>query len=387
MTLNEINPEFIPWAKIKVIGVWWAGNNAINRMIEDGLEGVEFIAVNTDAQALGNSLVDERKRLNIGLNLTSWLGAGWNPEMGRKAAEEDAETIKMMLQWANMVFITTGMWGGTWTGAAPVIAEIAKSMNILTIGVVTKPFSFEGKQRGEQAIEGINKLRASVDSLIVIPNDKIFNVIDKKTPIKKAFAMIDKILTLGVNGITNLIINPGLINVDYADIKNVMQNSWTALLGIGYGEGENRAKEAAQNALKNPLLETNLDGAKGVIFAVTGWEDLSVYEVEEAARIIESVIDADAKYKWGMSIDPSYGDEVKVTIIATGFQEQAPEKIKKSESSSFMNNIDKPLQKISTNNPWNKFLKEAVQQKEEKQNNDIDRDTPPKTFNAKRLIN
>ena len=330
MILTEIHPEFIPGARIKVIGVGWAWVNAVNRMIADGIEGVEFIAVNTDAQQLANSLCD--RKINIGLNLTKGLGAGANPDVGRKAAEEDVENIKALLKDADMVFISSGMWGGTGTGGAPVIAQIAKEMGVLTVAVVTKPFSFEGKQRFINAAEGLEKLKNSVDTLIIIPNDKIFNVVDKKTTFKQAFSMIDKILTLGVQGITDLIIKPGLINIDFADIKRIMQDSGTAVLGIGYGEGENRAVEAARRAIDNPLLDAHLDGAKNIIFAVTGWEDLTPVEVQDAARIVEEIADPDANIIWGMTYDESYQGEVKVTIVATGFSDNNQDMMLKAGS-------------------------------------------------------
>lgn len=330
MILTEIQPEFIPGARIKVIGTGGAGVNAVNRMIADGIEGVEFIAVNTDAQQLANSLCD--RKVNIGLNLTKGLGAGANPDIGRKAAEEDHENIKALLKDADMVFISAGMGGGTGTGAAPVIAQIAKEMGVLTVAVVTKPFSFEGKQRFMNAAEGLEKMKQSVDTLIIIPNDKIFNVVDKKTTFKQAFSMIDKILTLGVQGITDLIIKPGLINIDFADIKRIMLDSGTAVLGIGYGEGENRAVEAARRAIDNPLLDAHLDGAKNIIFAVTGGEDLTPVEVQDAARIVEEIADPDANIIWGMTYDESYEGEVKVTIIATGFSDTNQELMLKAGS-------------------------------------------------------
>ena len=319
MVIQEINPEFIPGARIKVIGVGGAGVNAVNRMISEGIQGVEFVSVNTDAQQLVNSLAPNK--VNIGLNLTKGLGAGANPDIGRKAAEEDVESIKHMLKDADMAFISAGMGGGTGTGGAPVIAQIAKEMGILTVAVVTKPFSFEGKQRFINATDGLERLKNNVDTLIIIPNDKIFNIVDKKTTFKQAFSMIDKILTLGVQGITDLVIKPGLINIDFADIRRIMQSSGTALLGIGYGEGESRAVEAARRAIDNPLLESHLAGAKNIIFAVTGGDDLTPIEVQEAARIVEEIADPEANIIWGMSIDEAYQGEVKVTIIATGFSD------------------------------------------------------------------
>lgn len=330
MVIQEINPEFIPGARIKVIGVGGAGVNAVNRMISEGIQGVDFVSVNTDAQQLVNSLAPHK--VNIGLNLTKGLGAGANPDVGRKAAEEDVESIKHMLKDADMAFISAGMGGGTGTGGAPVIAQIAKEMGILTVAVVTKPFSFEGKQRFINATDGLERLKNNVDTLIIIPNDKIFNIVDKKTTFKQAFSMIDKILTLGVQGITDLVIKPGLINIDFADIKRIMQNSGTALLGIGYGEGESRAVEAARRAIDNPLLESHLAGAKNIIFAVTGGDDLTPIEVQEAARIVEEIADPEANIIWGMSIDEAYQGEVKVTIIATGFSDSNQEAMLKGGS-------------------------------------------------------
>lgn len=327
MVLHEINPEFIPGAKIKVLGIGGCGNKALNRMISEGLEGVEFVAINTDAQDLATNLAE--KKVNIGLNLTKGLGAWANPEIGRKAAEESEAEIKNMLQDTDMVFITCGMGGGTGTGAAPVVANIAKGMGILTVGIITKPFSFEGSRRTLNAEEGLKKIKEAVDTLIVIPNDKIFTVIDKKTTFKQAFTMIDKILYLGVQGISDLIVKPGDINIDFADVKAVMTDSGNALLGIGYGAGEKRAVEAARKAIENPLLEENLDGAKSIIFAVSGGHDLTPAEVREAAAVVEEIIDPDVNFFRGMTLDDSMDDEVKVTIIATGFQEQSKEKILK----------------------------------------------------------
>lgn len=328
MVIQEINPEFIPGAKIKIIGVGGCGNKALDRMISEGLEGVGFVAVNTDAQDLATSLAESK--VNIGLNLTKGLGAGANPEIGRKSAEESEMEIKSVLQDTDMIFITSGMGGGTGTWAAPVIANIAKSMGILTVWIITKPFSFEGKKRETNAEEGLKKMKEAVDTLIIIPNDKIFNVIDKKTTFKQAFTMIDKILFLGVQWISDLIVKPGDINIDFADIKAVMTDSGNALLGIGYGAGEKRAVDAARKAIENQLLETNLDGAKKIIFAVSGGHDLTPTEVREAAAIVEEIIDPEANFFWGMTFDETMEDEVKVTIIATGFEEQSKEDILKT---------------------------------------------------------
>ncbi len=359
MVIQEVNPEFIPGAKIKILGVWGCGNKAIDRMITEGLEGVGFVAVNTDAQDLARSLADTK--VNIGLNLTKGLWAGANPEIGRKSAEESEMEIKAVLQDTDMIFITSGMWWWTGTWAAPVIANIAKNMWILTVGIVTKPFSFEWRKRETNAEEGLKKMKESVDTLIVIPNDKIFTVIDKKTTFKQAFTMIDKILFLGVQWISDLIVKPGDINIDFADIKAVMTDSGNALLGIGYGAWEKRAVDAARKAIENPLLETNLDWAKKIIFAVSGWHDLTPTEVREAASIVEEIIDPEANFFWGMTFDESMEDEVKVTIIATGFEEQSKETILKTpkrdmlgrsikrESENFITRITKEETSNSSN--------------------------------------
>ena len=321
MTIQEITlPPITPGAKIKVVGIGWGGNKALNRIIQQGLDGVEFIAVNTDAQDLAANL--SNAKVNIWMNITKWLWAWANPEIWRKSAEESENEIKQALGDADMAFITAWMWWGTGTGAAPVIAGIAKSMGILTIGIVTKPFSFEWKKREENANEWLAKMKENVDTLIVIPNDKIFNISDRKTTFKQAFEMIDKVLYLGIQWISDLITKPWDINIDFADIKEIMLNSGNALLGIGYGAGEKRAVDAARKAIENPLLETNLDGAKKVIFAVSGGSDLSPYEVQEAADVVQKILDPEANMIWGMSFDDSFEDEVKVTIIATWFNDQ-----------------------------------------------------------------
>ena len=325
--MKVIEPQFIPGAKIKVIWVWWAWTNSVNRMMSEWVDWVEFICINTDAQALALSTAPTK--INIWLNITRGLWAWANPEIGRKAAEESMEDIKKLLEDTDMVFVTCWMWGWTWTWAAPVIAEYAKEMGILTIWVVTKPFSFEWKRRLQNALEGLDRMKKAVDSLIIIPNDRIFSVIDKKTTFRQAFSMVDKVLTLWVQWISDLIVNPGYINVDFADIKVIMQNSWTALLGIGYGEWENSAIEAAKRAIDNPLLESSLDWATSIIFTVTGWEDLSPIEVQEAAKVVEDIADDDVNLIWWMSFDPDLDWEVKVTIIATGFPEATQEAVLK----------------------------------------------------------
>ncbi|HRI35852.1 MAG TPA: cell division protein FtsZ [bacterium] len=310
-----------PVAKIKVVGVGGAGQNAINRMIESGLSGVEFITVNTDAQALFNSHASVR--INIGRATTRGLGAGANPEVGRKAAEESSEEIKQVLAGADMVFVTCGLGGGTGTGAAPVIAEIAKGLGALVIGVVTKPFSFEGQKRTMQAADGYDALRDKVDTLITIPNDKILSIIDKKTPLLDAFSMIDEVLNQGVQGVSDLITLPGLINLDFADLRSVMADAGSALMGIGYGSGENRAIEAARAAIDSPLLELSIAGAKGLLFNITGGTDLSMFEVEEAAKIIKESTDPNANIIFGTTVNESYTGDIKITVVATGFDEES----------------------------------------------------------------
>ena len=289
-------------------------------MIQSGLEGVEFIAVNTDAQALFTSKA--QIRINIGRATTRGLGAGANPEMGKKAAEESSEEIKQALAGADMVFVTCGLGGGTGTGAAPIVAEIAKGLGALVIGVVTKPFAFEGQRRFVQAIDGYDRLKEKVDTLITIPNDKILSIIDKKTPLLDAFNIVDEVLNQGVQGVSDLITLPGLINVDFADVRSVMENAGSALMGIGYGSGENRAVEAARAAVDSPLLELSIAGARGLLFNITGGSDLSMFEVDEAARIITEACDPEANIIFGATINENYTGEIKITVVATGFNEE-----------------------------------------------------------------
>lgn len=313
----EITPEITPVASIKVVGVGGGGGNAVNRMIKSGLKAIEFISINTDAQALYNS--DAPHKINIGKATTRGLGAGSNPDVGRQAAEESIEEIKEAIDGSDMIFITCGLGGGTGTGASPVIADLAKEMGILTVAVVTRPFSFEGHRRKTQADEGLENLRNKVDTLITIPNDKILSIIDKKTPLNEAFSVVDDVLRQGVQGIADLITVHGMINVDFADVKTVMENAGSALMGIGYGTGENRAVEAAKAAIESPLLELSIDGAKGVLFNITGGNDLSMFEVDEAARIITEAADPEANIIFGAVINDSYTGEVKITVVATGF--------------------------------------------------------------------
>ena len=304
-------------AVIKVIGVGGGGVNAVNRMIDAGLKGVEFVAVNTDAQALLMS--DADMKLDIGRETTRGLGAGSDPEVGRNAAESHREEIEEIVKGTDMVFITAGKGGGTGTGAAPVIAEIAKGMGALTIGVVTRPFSFEGRRRSVQAEQGIQKLKDKVDTLIVIPNDRLLTVANEKTSVLGAFKMADEVLLQGVSGITNLITTPGLINTDFADVKMIMANAGSALMGIGQASGDNRADVAARAAISSPLLEAAIDGARGILLNITGPSDLGLFEVNTAAEIVHGVAHQDANIIFGTVIDDELGDEVRVTVIAAGF--------------------------------------------------------------------
>ncbi|WP_288584175.1 cell division protein FtsZ [Lysinibacillus sp. UBA5994] len=308
-------------AVIKVIGVGGGGNNAVNRMIEHGVQGVDFIAVNTDAQALNLSKAEVR--LQIGAKLTRGLGAGANPEVGKKAAEESREQLEEVLRGADMVFVTAGMGGGTGTGAAPVIAQIARELGALTVGVVTRPFTFEGRKRQTQAIGGIGGMKEAVDTLIVIPNDKLLQIVDKSTPMLEAFREADNVLRQGVQGISDLIATPGLINLDFADVKTIMSNKGSALMGIGIATGENRASEAAKKAISSPLLESSIDGAKGVLMNITGGSNLSLFEVQEAADIVASASDEEVNMIFGSVINENLKDEIIVTVIATGFTEEA----------------------------------------------------------------
>lgn len=315
----EFEMDMDQLATIKVIGVGGGGSNAVNRMIENGLQGVEFIAVNTDAQAL--HLSKATTKLQLGSKLTRGLGAGANPEIGKKAAEESKEQLEEVLQGADMVFITAGMGGGTGTGAAPVIAEIAKEVGALTVGVVTRPFIFEGKKRSTQAAAGIEALKEKVDTLIVIPNDRLLEIVDKNTPMLEAFREADNVLRQGVQGISDLIAVPGLINLDFADVKTIMSDKGSALMGIGIATGENRAAEAAKKAISSPLLETSVDGAQGVLMNITGGTNLSLYEVNEAAEIVSAASDPEVNMIFGSVINENLKEEIVVTVIATGFDD------------------------------------------------------------------
>ena len=339
---NMFGLEMDQLAKIKVIGIGGGGGNAVNRMVESGLKGVDFIVANTDVQALNKSLAPIK--LQIGSELTDGLGAGANPEVGREAALESKAAIEDALRGADMVFVTCGMGGGTGTGAAPVVAEIAQELGALTVGIVTKPFSFEGKKRMEQAVNGLDELKKHVDTLIVIPNDRLRELIDKTTPMLAAFREVDNVLHRGVQSISDLIAVAGLVNLDFADVKTVMKDRGNALIGIGVGSGEDRAVEAAKQAVSSPLLETSIDGATDAIINVTGGSSLTLFEVEEAAEVIRSAANTDINTIFGAVINENLNDEVIVTVIATGF-EKPSEPLYHSFSSTkreelYKNNLD-----------------------------------------------
>jgi len=319
--MPEVKPKIENFARIKVIGVGGGGGNAINRMAEVGISGVDFITINTDAQALHSVKTD--KRIQIGKDTTRGLGAGMNPDTGKQAAEETQDEIYETVKNADMVFVTGGLGGGTGTGAMPVVGEIARESGVLTVGVVTKPFAFEGAKRREIADKGLDQLRNKVDAIIVVPNDRILQIIDRKTSLIDAFKTVDDVLRQGVQGISDLITINGMINVDFADVKAIMQNSGTALMGIGRGSGENRAIEAAKMAIDSPLLELSIDGATGVLFNITGGKDLGMHEVDEAGKIITKSVHPDAKIIFGAVVDEALQDEVRITVVATGFDDNA----------------------------------------------------------------
>lgn len=317
-TSRESQPAFVDnFAKIRVVGVGGGGSNAVNRMIEAGIQGVEFIVVNTDAQALLESQAPQRMR--IGDKLTKGLGAGGNPEIGEKAAMESADDVSSMVKGADMVFVTAGIGGGTGTGAAPVVAQLARDAGALTIGVVTRPFSFEGSRRRRVADEGLERLKDEVDTLIVIPNDRLLQIVDKKASIREAFSVADDVLRQGIQGISELITIPGLINLDFADVRAVMEDGGSALMAIGTASGESRAHEAAEQAIASKLLDVSIDGAQSILFNVTGGPDMTLHEVNEAAEIIRATAHPEANIIFGAVIDPSMEEEVRVTVIATGF--------------------------------------------------------------------
>ena len=339
-------------ATIKVIGVGGAGNNAVNRMLDQGIKSVEFIAVNTDRQALQKSKANTK--IQIGEKITRGLGAGANPDVGAQSAEESKTELSEVLRGADMVFVTCGMGGGTGTGAAPIVAGLAKEMGILTIGVVTKPFTFEGKKRLAQAERGIESLKSKVDTLIVIPNDKLLQIIDRKTSMAEAFLMADDVLRQGVQGISDLITVTGTVNLDFADVKTIMLNTGMAHMGTGRASGENKAEDAAKEAIQSPLLETSIEGARGVIINITGGEDLGLQEVNTAAELIQRSVDPEANIIFGTVIDPEMQDEIKITVIATGFDQ--PDDIKSPILDSLGTNSSKPWEKKVSSIPSNQDL-------------------------------
>ena len=330
MFMLEFDMDQDEFAKIKVVGVGGGGNNAVNRMISAGVKGVEFLVFNTDKQALKNSLAENK--IQLGEKITKGLGAGANPEVGEQAAEESIDEIRESLEGADMVFITAGMGGGTGTGAAPVIADVAKELGLLTVGVVTKPFTFEGRKRAKSAEIGINSLKGKVDTLVIIPNDRLLSISDKKTSFSQAFEMADDILKQGIQGISDLISVPNLINLDFADVKTIMYDKGIAHMGIGRASGDERATEAAKLAINSPLLETSIEGAKSVLLNITAGSDLGIFEVNEAADLIRDCVSEDANIIFGAGIDESLKDEVKITVIATEFDQYKDEKKDKKES-------------------------------------------------------
>lgn len=334
----EFEQGFNHLATLKVIGVGGGGNNAVNRMIDHGMNNVEFIAINTDGQALNLSKAESK--IQIGEKLTRGLGAGANPEIGKKAAEESREQIEDAIQGADMVFVTAGMGGGTGTGAAPVVAKIAKEMGALTVGVVTRPFGFEGRKRQTQAAAGVEAMKAAVDTLIVIPNDRLLDIVDKSTPMMEAFKEADNVLRQGVQGISDLIAVSGEVNLDFADVKTIMSNQGSALMGIGVSSGENRAVEAAKKAISSPLLETSIVGAQGVLMNITGGESLSLFEAQEAADIVQDAADEDVNMIFGTVINPELQDEIVVTVIATGFEDKPSSQDRKATSTGFGSSVN-----------------------------------------------
>ncbi len=320
--MEQIRSDVESFARIRVVGVGGSGKNAVNHMVSSKVKGVEFIAINSDAQDLHHSLA--KRKIHIGKNLTRGLGAGGNPDMGRRAAEETREEIANAIKGSDMVFITGGMGGGTGTGSAPVVAKIARESGALTVGVVTKPFLFEGQERMRLALQGIDELKQEVDALITIPNDRLLAIVDKETTVRSAFEMCDNVLKQAVEGISDLITTPGIINVDFADIRSVMENAGSALMGVGVSSGEKRAEEAARAAINSPLLEVSITGAKGVLFAIAGGDDLGMLEIQDAARIITESIDPQARVIFGaIKDDKLKKNELKVTVIATGFPEES----------------------------------------------------------------
>ncbi len=365
--MAQIKPEVETFAKIKVIGVGGSGGNAISRMMACKIHGVEFVAINTDAQDLHHTKASEK--VHIGKNLTKGLGAGMNPEIGRQAAEENRDEIHEIVKGSDMVFVTCGMGGGTGTGAAPIIAEAAKDAGALTVAVVTKPFSFEGRQRVQLANEGLVQLKDRVDTLITIPNDKLLSVIDKKTSLLNAFAVVDDVLRQAVQGISDLIVTPGIVNVDFADVKAIMQNTGSALMGIGRATGEDRANEAAKAAINSPLLEVSIDGAKGVLFNISGGSDMAMTEINDAAKVITESIDPEAKVIFGAVMDDNLRKgELKVTVIATGFDEG----MVKKGGEQRVQDISSPISSVGAGEDKEKKRPEFKQRPSDEQSSDKD---------------
>ena len=359
--MAEIKPDIETFARIKVVGVGGGGNNAISRMIDAKIRGVEFVAINTDAQALHHSKAGEK--VHIGKNLSKGLGAGMNPEVGRQAAEENRDEIQEVLKGADMVFVTCGLGGGTGSGAAPIIAETAKELGALTVAVVTKPFAFEGAQRKTIAEEALQNLKDRVDSLITIPNDKLLSIIDRKTTLINAFRIVDDVLRQGVQGISDLITKPGIVNVDFADVRAIMADSGSALMGIGISSGEERASEAAKAAINSPLLELSIDGAKGVLFNISGSSDLTMLEINEAANIITESIDPNAKVIFGAVVDDQVKKgEIHITVVATGFDAE-----RKKENSLLVNKVAPKTFSQKTSNVATVSLQEDIEEQIEVQ--------------------
>lgn len=370
-----VKPDLNSFAKIKVLGIGGGGNNAVNYMVTEGnIQGVEFIAVNTDMQALLASNADIK--LQIGEKLTKGLGSGSNPEIGQAAAEESREKIANLLKDTDMVFVTAGEGGGTGTGAAPVIAQIARDVGALTVAVVTKPFTFEGSRRMVQAEEGIDRLKDQVDTLIVIPNQKIIDVVKKEQSLTDAFALADSVLSQGVQSISDLITIPGLINVDFADVRAIMTNAGTALMGIGTASGDNRARKAAEMAVNSPLLEVNIEGARGILFNITGSKDLSMSEVNEAANLITEASDPDANIIFGTTIKPEMKDDIKISVIATGFDHN------RAQLHNLMSQVrpDMPSFRVE-----DQFSQEKDQPKKKTTKKDTKKDTPQTKSAAKKV--
>lgn len=366
--MPQIKPEIESFARIKVVGVGGSGCNSVSRMVSQKIKGVDFIAINTDAQALHYCRAPEK--ILIGKNVTRGLGAGMNVDLGRQACEESREEIEEALKGADMIFVTAGLGGGTGTPSAPIVAEIAKNLGALTVAIVTKPFSFEGEQRAMIAEEGLAELKDKVDSLIVIPNDRVLSIIDEKATLLNTFFYVDNILSQGVQAISDLIVKPGIVNVDFADVKTIMKDSGWALMGIGRAKGDTRIEEAARTAINSPLLEVSIDGAKGVLFTISGGEDLTMKEVDEGAKIITKSVDPNAKIIFGAVIDDTLRkNEVKITVIATGFNNIPEIKPQKSIKESFtFKEIKEKEEENKENDEWDipAFLRRSKKEKEEK---------------------